>query len=369
MFPTRRITTSGGDVFRDEFSLAFDGSNDNLGIGNPTFLKLGTADISFSIWYKPTADNGYIISKRDGDNGQFSIFHQSNGKHRFYIGTVSATGSDFGSAIELGVWNHLVMVYDDSAGSVTKYVNGKFDAVDTSLSSANVDDNQAWRINGRYGDGDEMVGNSDPTECSISEVTIYNKTLSASEVKTIYNSREPYNHKEGVCSSNLKAWWRMGDGSLDDFQLTSGLIVNEVNPTLGNDTIGGLDFQTNYTVENATNCSISDANTIVVSNDASGVYETSGQDIIGACYKVYISGNKTANTFYYRNAGDRQIYYTFTGSSFAQSFYYVATHSQAYFQMSGPATLNIGSYTKQLVGAGAAPMNNMTATDFVGDTP
>ena len=28
MFPTRRITTSGGDVFRDEFSVAFDGSND-----------------------------------------------------------------------------------------------------------------------------------------------------------------------------------------------------------------------------------------------------------------------------------------------------------------------------------------------------
>ena len=30
MLPTRRITTSGGDVFRDEFSLAFDGSNDHV---------------------------------------------------------------------------------------------------------------------------------------------------------------------------------------------------------------------------------------------------------------------------------------------------------------------------------------------------
>ena len=28
MFPTRRIVTSGGDVFRDEYSLAFDGTND-----------------------------------------------------------------------------------------------------------------------------------------------------------------------------------------------------------------------------------------------------------------------------------------------------------------------------------------------------
>ena len=29
MFPSRRITL-GGDVFRDEFSLAFDGSNDYI---------------------------------------------------------------------------------------------------------------------------------------------------------------------------------------------------------------------------------------------------------------------------------------------------------------------------------------------------
>ena len=34
MFPTRRITTSGGDVFRDEYSLAFDGTDDYISVAD-----------------------------------------------------------------------------------------------------------------------------------------------------------------------------------------------------------------------------------------------------------------------------------------------------------------------------------------------
>ena len=28
----------------------------------------------------------------------------------------------------------------------------------------------------------------------------------------LYNGREPYNHIEGIASSNLAGWWRLGDG-------------------------------------------------------------------------------------------------------------------------------------------------------------
>ena len=43
----------------------------------------------------------------------------------------------------------------------------------------------------------------DGIDGNISEVAIYNKALSASEAKTIYNGREPYNHKEGIASANV----------------------------------------------------------------------------------------------------------------------------------------------------------------------
>ena len=40
----------GGDVFRDEYSLTFDGTNDHLNCGN--VLDIGTADFTLSIWAK-----------------------------------------------------------------------------------------------------------------------------------------------------------------------------------------------------------------------------------------------------------------------------------------------------------------------------
>ena len=50
MFPTRRITTSGGDVFRDEFSLKFDGSNDFvLTTFEPDYIH---TNATFAMWIK-----------------------------------------------------------------------------------------------------------------------------------------------------------------------------------------------------------------------------------------------------------------------------------------------------------------------------
>ena len=44
----------------------------------------------------------------------------------------------------------------------------------------------------------------------INEIAIYEKELNASQVRTIYNGREPYNHKEGIASGTLVSWFRMG---------------------------------------------------------------------------------------------------------------------------------------------------------------
>ena len=81
----------------------------------------------------------------------------------------------------------------------------------------------------------------------ISDVAIYNTDLSASQVATIYNGREPYNHKEGVASGNLISWWRMGDGVLDSFPLAA----DQVNATLGPE-LYGSPASTNGSVTNWT---------------------------------------------------------------------------------------------------------------------
>ena len=51
MFPSRRIATMGGDKFRDEYSLSFDGSDDKLDAGDITVFA-GLSDMSISAWVK-----------------------------------------------------------------------------------------------------------------------------------------------------------------------------------------------------------------------------------------------------------------------------------------------------------------------------
>ena len=47
MFPSRRIATSGGDVFRNEYSLEFDGTNGYVDTGLVSDLSAsGSIDVS-----------------------------------------------------------------------------------------------------------------------------------------------------------------------------------------------------------------------------------------------------------------------------------------------------------------------------------
>ena len=72
---------------------------------------------------------------------------------------------------------------------------------------------------------------------NISEIFFYNKVLSASEVATIYNGREPYNHKEGIASGNLQAWWRMGDG----LERGSGTTIHDMSDNSNNGTMTNME--------------------------------------------------------------------------------------------------------------------------------
>ena len=67
MFPSRRATL-GGDVFRDEYSLAFDGTDDSVDCGDAAAFSFGDGsdDSAFSIsaWiYMTDATNFGILTK------------------------------------------------------------------------------------------------------------------------------------------------------------------------------------------------------------------------------------------------------------------------------------------------------------------
>ena len=212
MFTTRRITTSGGDKFRDEYSLAFDGTDDYIvtGLAGSAFdgnftisawVKNDIEDIYHSIFSHYVDDNNYIqlyIPKSSATHANKAIFSGTIGGSSLYV-----TGST--AIFATDAWVHLVFTQDDDANAQVIYINAVSDATET----------RDWDMD--YA-GTTYIGRKSPSDAhihqgNISEIAVYDKALSASEVKTLYNGREPYNHKEGVCSSNLQAWWRMGDGS------------------------------------------------------------------------------------------------------------------------------------------------------------
>tara|TARA_Y100000310_G_C20659466_1_gene803871 strand:+ start:828 stop:1970 length:1143 start_codon:yes stop_codon:yes gene_type:complete len=380
MFPTRRIVTSRGDVFRDEYSLEFDGTNDYIDCGDTTSFD-GVNDLTISAWiYYTDANVQPAISKGAYNNDTASFwfgFNAVEGRLQFSVNRENGQGDGTGiyfwtgsmaTYIPINTWTNIVAVYSNTTDTFVFYVNGLSHAVGTSAGTYIAIPNSAVNL---------TIG-SDPTNFfngNISDVAIYNTALTSSQVKTIYNGREPYNHKEGVASGSLVSWWRMGDGALDHRQ-TLGLVADQTNATIGSlitatKNYGSLDFSDTDYWTPASNCSVSDANTIVTSATNTGVYEKSGEttDTIGNCYKVRLAGAITANTLRYRNASDSNIYFQTSDSTFDETFYYIATAASVMFNMNDSATLDITTYEKQLIGANAGVLINFNGSDFKGDTP
>ena len=205
MFTKSKIT-KGGDVFRDEFSVAFDGTDDYLHFPETTYNVDGGA-VSFTFWVKlldtgswqPILGNDdafYNTIAIDTDNDRIIIEGSSDGDNMQW-----ATTDD---PLVLGEWNHFAICMDGS-GSGKAYQNG----VELTITGDTIGSDLVVQYIAR--------GSSYYLNGNISEVAIYNSTLSVNQVKDIYNGREPYNHKEGVASNYLQTWWRMGDNPLDKY--------------------------------------------------------------------------------------------------------------------------------------------------------
>ena len=227
MFPSRRIATMGGDKFRDEYSLAFDGTNDYINCGSGSDID----DIfdgdggSIVAWINPQSDGGSNYgricekaSDTDGTGGwTLHVADESSGAVKLAFkkgwGTNRGVWLTDNREIPLNVWTHVAVRYDQDSTSnqAALYINGvRVDVTRTQApSGSEVSDAAQDFIIGAMSDASRSF------DGKISEVVIYNYMLTASQVRTLYNGREPYNHKEGANQANLKAWWRMGDGQFD----------------------------------------------------------------------------------------------------------------------------------------------------------
>jgi len=202
MFGARKIAVMGGGVFRDENSVLLDGTDDYFTKASVSGLPSGDT-FSIMAWVKYNSTlgaNHFNLWGRDAatDNPTFRINDSNMKLNLLQYGTASKSGN---TALTQDVWHHAVAVVDNKA--CTFYLDGAADSPTRSFSNSFVHANEVTigKHSSDYGGG------------HISEVAVYDAALSASQVKTIYNGREPYNHREGILPSNLKGWYRFGDGT------------------------------------------------------------------------------------------------------------------------------------------------------------
>ena len=176
-------------------ALNFDGVNDYVDLGSPASLN-GTGSHTISLW----ANLNDI-----GAPGNYDVFFEKNSDCGVgagwgmvvYYGTPStwaaAVVTTSGGAVSYsalgtsptpttGTWVHLVGVYDNSAQTITLYTDGVSRQTTNTGSTLRVGDNST-------------IGVQKPNACTlvdlanakIDEVRVYNRALSADEIKRLYN--------------------------------------------------------------------------------------------------------------------------------------------------------------------------------------
>ena len=385
MFPSRRATL-GGDAFRDEFSVAFDGTDEFI----ETTLNGSTFDGNFSIsaWIKNVRNDAYrtifghhvdannflslhLIKSSAGSADKISMQMNVGGSSKYVTGSTNFFTED--------KWFHVVFTQDKDNNAQALYVDGVRDATETRNVNFDMD---GTSFIGRKSSSSNFIYTG-----SISEVTIYNKSLSASEVKTIYNGRDPYNHKEGVCSNNLLAWYRMGDGALDRFGITgntnyqNGVITDVVNAKLGNNLVTNGDFSnwTSDTPDGWDVNGVSSDNTIhqvgnaIRYNTTTSVFMEIKQNILTAnkIYRVTVDCTAFVSGSGFRvQSGDdgvnRPLSITSVGSFVG---YFKATDNRFRIARNYITDVTFTNVTCREVLGNTGIVRNMTPTNIIGNTP
>ena len=359
MFPSRRITSCSGDKFRDEYSLAFDGSDDHIKIPS-TGDSVHDANFSYLFWAKRNVTDAIHNILGDTASGANYIRFSTTGL--LSIETNSSGDQADGTLVSNDTaWHYYAVVISGGNGTCQMYQDG----VALSMTNPDLEADLKYRhIGGQGSDGTSSSFNG-----NISEIAVYNIALTSSQVATIYNGREPYNHKEGVCSSNLQAWWRMGDGDLDNFNL----IADQTNATKQTDLMtsdwdtqfseNNVDSNNTVTYPTATSVRIATTDGAAIGiNDADLLTADSVYNcVIDITVHSGVGGRMQGNATVHQQMATTGIY----------NFSFIAedTHFSIYRRTASASDFTINNIIIQEVNGNAGFMLNMDADDFEGDTP
>ena len=217
------------------YSFNFDGINDYVGVSSSATLS-GQAVVSISAWIKPdsvagastnkrifdesTSTSGYTRFgiERDADTIQLKWRDSSDDPSGIPAGTLST-----GSVLTVGVWTHILAIYNSTSNEQKIYINGSLSTSSTVSISA-LGTSTTFGINiGRSPNNSNYYGGN------IDEVAIWHTDQSAN-AGSIYNSGTP------TTITGAAAYWKLGEQA----NFTDNWIVN--NSALSNYSTRSFNF-------------------------------------------------------------------------------------------------------------------------------
>ena len=184
--PTRAIGRIGQ-------GMSFDGSNDYVDI-NSSIGQFGTGDFSIAQWLKApplTTVTQVLISNRQTDCGSSAfwgsgIFGTEDAKDGFILEVMGSGGTNYNNVqtaliVADGSWHHVVTTR--VGATLTLYRDGALVTSSTGAGTANVSSG----VNTRFGISACVPGGRAYLNGAIDDVRVYNRALSADEIKRLYN--------------------------------------------------------------------------------------------------------------------------------------------------------------------------------------
>lgn len=159
-------------------ALNFDGVDDYVVVGslsNPPSINAITMS-SWIYWKSSTESYNTILENYGGSSG-YGILLRSDQKIASYFNNSGGYIDGGGSSVPFNTWTHIVSTYDGA--NVKIYINGVLDQTLGWVGSFS--NNTNLRI------GHDQFGAGRYFNGAIDDVRIYNRALSASEVKLLYN--------------------------------------------------------------------------------------------------------------------------------------------------------------------------------------
>ena len=222
-------------------SASFNGSSDNISLGNDSSLQVGTSDFSVTAWVYRTADDGAIFGYGDtSPNPFFHIYENATEQLRVRIndGGGDTNMKSSASSFAEDKWTHIAVTIDrDSATGGKIY----FDGIEATVDEDDFTSQQSTLVNGSVGAyiGARASGGSLSSfhAGNISQVGLWNRVLTQAEIQSVME--KTFEELTASEKTNLVSYWALDktDGN------TSNVVLDKVDETLGSELIVGGTFE------------------------------------------------------------------------------------------------------------------------------